>query len=201
MSTQVLNFATGQVSGLTTTQVAGMTAAQMSNMNLTQADLATIDSGIVDDDKILSQAKGPSAAALRPGITVTATTTKLSATMSSVTILTPSTAPIGAIQPGMFVSGVGLSPGTRVKSISGTTITLDRNAVATPSAAQGNTFVISQGPMFGQLSNGWLTYPGGRGALRVFPTDVIALDIMGFCYLIPATSIGSSGSGLPWILT
>lgn len=204
MATHTLNFSTAQVTGLTTTQVAGMTSAQMSP-SLAAADLAKINQGIIDDQKITSVNLGPGATAIQPGVIFTATSTKNSASMTSVAIVSPSTATIASIQPGMFVAGVGLSPGSRVLTASGTTITLDRNAVATPTAAQGTTFVATQGPMQGGITNGILTFPGGRGSISIYPNDVIALDILGFPYLIPNTSInfngGGSGSGAPWLFT
>ena len=203
MSTHTLNFSTSQVTGLTTTQVAGMTCVQISS-SLSAADLATINQAMIDDNKIINLNLGPAATTLQQGIVFTATGTKATATLTSATLVSPSTASLSAIQPGMYVAGVGLR-GARVLSVSGTTITLDRNSISTPSTAQNQVYVATQGPMNAKFESGLLTFPNGRGVLQVLPGDYIAVDILGFPYLIPSTSInfngGSTGSGAPFIFT
>ena len=65
---------------------------------------------------------------------------------------------------GMVVTGEGITPGTTVTSISGTTVTLSANAGATlssdPVGFYDNTKALSPGSVGGQLCRAWVNFNG-----------------------------------------
>ncbi|MEY3931099.1 MAG: hypothetical protein RLZZ516_2809 [Cyanobacteriota bacterium] len=72
---------------------------------------------------------------------------------------------------GMVVVGEGITPGTTVASISGTTVTLSANAGATlssdPAGFYDNTKALSPGSVGGQLCRAWVNFDGtGTVAIR-----------------------------------
>lgn len=196
MALQLGQLSTAQVAGLTTTQVSGLFAVQCSPA-LSAADVASINNAIIDDQQIISRFYGPGATAIQAGIIFTATTTDASASMTSVSITSPSTATIAAVQPGMYVTGPGLTLGTRVLTAASTTITLSTGAI---SGKTGGVFVVTGAPLSGGFDGHRLFIPN-RGTLNVLPTDYVFIDNFGFPYLVPATSVGASGSGKPFIVT
>ncbi len=138
---------------------------------------------------------GPSAAVIQPAIIFTGTTSGAAATsITSFSATSPAGATISQIVAGMTVAGPGLAPGTQVLSTSGTTITLDRGTVA---GATTQTFVATM-TNIGGFDGKLLTIPN-RGVLRLLPTDYVFIDIYGFPYVVPATSVG--GAGFPWTFT
>jgi hypothetical protein len=75
------------------------------------------------------------------------------------------------ISQGMVVVGEGITPGTTVASISGTTVTLSANAGATlssdPVGFYDNTKALSPGSVGGQLCRAWVNFDGtGTVAIR-----------------------------------
>lgn len=196
MALQIGKLSTAQVAGLSTTQVSGFFAVQCSAA-LAIADIASINNAIIDDQTVISRFYGASAAATQSGIIFTATTTDAATSMTSVSITSPSTATIAAVQPGMYVSGPGLTLGTRVLSASGTTITLSTAAI---SGKTTGTFVVTGVPLSGGFDGKRLFIPN-RGVLNLLPTDYVFVDNFGFPYCVPVTSVGASGSGKPFIVT
>jgi hypothetical protein len=72
---------------------------------------------------------------------------------------------------GMVVAGEGITPGTTVASISGTTVTLSANAGATlssdPVGFYDNAKALSPGSVGGQLCRAWVNFDGtGTVAIR-----------------------------------
>lgn len=72
---------------------------------------------------------------------------------------------------GMVVTGEGITPGTTVSSISGTTVTLSANAGATlssdPVGFYDNAKALSPGSVGGQLCRAWVNFDGtGTVAIR-----------------------------------
>lgn len=188
MALHILSVNAAQVAGSGNT--AGFTAIQMSATSPPAiADIASINQGIVDDQSIISTSLGvPSAAVIQGGIIFTGSISGAAATtITSFSATSPAGATIGQINAGMTVTGPGLSPGTKVISATGTTITLDRGAVA---AATTQTYVVARA-FQGGLSMNVLTIPN-RGTLKLLPGDVVALDVYGFPYVIPATSLGAN---------
>lgn len=187
MALHILALSTAQVSGASNT--AGFTCVQ-ATPSLSAADVAAIDQGIVDDQKIVSWMLGPSAATLQPGLIFTGTTSGAAATtITSVTFTSPAGSVIAQVVPGMTVTGPGLAPGTQVVSAASTTITLDRGTVA---GATTQTFIVTMNNV-GGFDGHTLTIPN-RGVLRLLPTDYVFLDVYGFPYVVPATSVGAGGA-------
>ena len=192
MATKVLVLATVQVAGLTTTQIAGLNCVQIS-AGMTVADFAALANAIVDDQQIIKLAKGPNGATIQPGVIFTATTTNASAAMTSFLLVSPSTAAVGSIEPGMHVSGPGLALGSRVLTAVGTTITLDRAAVG---AVTTGVFCATGANLSGEANqSGWILTVPNRGLLQMWTGDVLAVDTLGFPYLIPANSVNFNGGG------
>ena len=199
MAVKTLQLSTSQVAGLLTTQVAGVTAVQISSAT-TITDFATLANAIVDDQQIIKLAKGPSAATIQPAVIFTGTTTANTATITSFVLTTPTTATIASIRPGMTIVGPGIAPGTRVLSAVTTTITLDTAVYA---AVTTQTFAAVGARLSGGM-NGFLLNIPNRGQLLIQQGDAVALDNLGFPYLVPANSInfngGGSASGAPFLL-
>jgi hypothetical protein len=198
MTVKVLQLGTSQIAGLLTTQIAGLTAVQITS-GTSISDFAAIANGVIDDQQIVRYRGG---AAVQAGIIFTGSIAANGATsITSFTLLSPSTASISAITAGMLVSGPGLAPGTRVLTATGTTITLDR---ASYSAATTQKYVAVGGKLSGGVNQYILTVPN-RGTLQILPGDVLALDNLGFPYLIPGNSVsfnsGGANSGAPFLLT
>lgn len=197
MALKKLVLSTSQVTGLSTTQVAGFFGIQMLS-SLSAADLASFNQAVIDDQQIVSSLKGtPNAATLQSGFVFTATTTDAGTSMTSVSISAPSGGVIGSIRPNMYIAGPGITPGTRVFSAASTTITMDRAAI---SGKTTGSFICTPAPLSGGLVNGFLTIPN-RGTLKVLPGDVVFIDINGFPYLAPATSLAATPTGAPFIFT
>ncbi len=199
MAVKTLQFSTSQVCGLTTTQVAGLTAVQITSAT-TIADFATLAGAIVDDQQIVDLSKGPSSATIQAGIIFTGSTAANASSITGFTLVSPATGSIAAIRPGMIVAGPGLAPGTRVLTAASTTVTLDRQVY---SAATTQKFVAVGAKLSGGLNQFILSIPN-RGNLTLMPGDIVALDNLGFPYLIPANSVGFNGggvnSGAPFLL-
>lgn len=144
---------------------------------LSPADLATVNAGIFPDTYATTTGGG----VLTTGTTHTSTTLDTIASMTR-------------IQPGMLVAGVGIVPGTFVASVNvaGSSIVLSQ--AATASAA--GVHLIFLPPSTSQVRldfNGTLDIPG-RGKLKVFPGDVVAVGNAGEVILVPAAAIAYAGS-------
>lgn len=199
MALHTLQFGSLQFTGLTSPQIAGLTCVQLT-ASLSAADLASATQALVDDQQLVSSTLAvPNATVVQPGYFVTGTTSNASTSMTSVTVTSPSGASLSGIAAGAQVVGPGLVAGTTVMSVSGTTIVLS----TTPNAGfTGATFAIpGRGGQVAISSTFQLTYPGGRGFLHLIPGDVLAWDVFGFPYVVPATSIGAKNSGAPFIFT
>lgn len=180
----------GNTSGATS---AGFFAIQAGNAATAIADIATVNNAIVDDQQIIDVFKSvPNASTIQPGIIFTATTTDSGTSMTSFSVTSPSGVTIASVQPLMYVTGPGLSPGSRVLTATGTTITLDRAAIK---GYVGGTFIVTGVPLNGgDIINNTLVIPN-RGTLKLLPTDYVMIDNNGFPYLVPATSVGTN---MPW---
>lgn len=201
MTVKVAQLGTSQIAGLLTTQIAGLTAVQVSSAT-TIADFATLANAIVDDHQIVSLSKGAGSATIQAGIIFTGSIAASgAASITSFVLVSPTTGGITAIRPGMIIAGPGVAPGSRVLTAASTTITLDR---ASYSAATTQKFVAVATKLSGGLNQFVLSIPN-RGVLQVLPGDVVALDNLGFPYLIPANSVNFNGggvnSGAPFLLT
>ena len=144
---------------------------------LSPADLATVNAGIFPDTYATTTGGG----------VLTTGTTHTSTTVDSIASMT-------RIQPGMLVAGVGIVPGTFVASVNvaGSSIVLSQ--AATASAA--GVHLIFLPPSTSQVRldfNGTLDIPG-RGKLKVFPGDVVAVGNAGEVILVPAAAIAYAGS-------
>lgn len=160
---------------------------------LSAADLANIALGITDDlnfGAVLGQPGSGAKVVLATGSTHTNTTLD--------TLVAISGAPLSQIQVGDLVLGVGVVPGTFVAAIpSASSVTLSQAATASASV---RIAIVRLGMTFsGDLSRDGRLFVPNRGVLKVLPGDIIALDNIGFPYLIPANAIGYAGS--LWTLT
>ncbi len=201
MATKTLVLATCQVGSLSTTQISGLNAVQISS-NMSVQDFASIANAIVDDQQIVKIALGANSATIQPGVIFTATITKKSASMTSFALVTPAGAAIASLSPGSHISGRGLALGTRVLSVSGTTVTLDRAAISSTTAG---VYVATGNTLSGEANmNGWMLEIPNRGRIQMWPGDVLAIDTLGFPHLFPAISVnfngGGKNSGAPFLL-
>jgi hypothetical protein len=104
--------------------------------------------------------------ASRPDVDGVHTTGTVTSGSASLTVASAT----GIVQ-GMVVVGKGITPGTTVSSIAGTSVTLSANANATlssdPVAFYNNTKVLSPGSIGGQLCRAWVNFNGtGVVAIR-----------------------------------
>lgn len=145
---------------------------------LAPADLAVVDSGIFPDTY----------AAAGGGGVLTTGTTHSNTTVDSIGSMT-------RIQANMQVAGAGIVPGTFVVSVNvaGSSIVLSQ--AATASASGVNLMFIPRGVgVTGGIDfNGVLNIPG-RGVLKVFPGDVVAVGNAGEVILVPKAAIAVAGS-------
>lgn len=159
--------------------------------NLAPADLAAIANSIVGDR--FFDASNP-AGIIATGDTHTNTTLD--------TLVAVDGGPLASIQIGALVLAVNGSTGVFVvppgafviAKPSATEVTLSTAATASLSGAKV-AIINPMGPgQNGRLSfNGLLDIPG-RGTLKVFPGDVVALDSTGWPVLISAASIAYGGT-------
>lgn len=173
---------------------------------ITTSDVAAVDQSITSDVVFGSILAGQSF-----GITATVTTgtTQGTTALTAVTALSTTGQPaVTQIQTGDLVLGIGIPLGTFVTATaaSGAQITIS-NAATTSSASTPLAFVresnpvgVAGGGLFPQtiMSMGTLYIPG-RGELRVFPGDVVAIDNTGWPILVSANSISYGGS--QWTFT
>lgn len=148
-----------------------------------------MDNGLMDDlvfGSVLGQPQSGTKAVLATGSTHASTTLD--------TLVAVSGPGLAQIQVGDLVLGAGIVPGTFVSAKpSGMSVTLSQAAtgnaagvrVAFARATAANGISISR--------DGRLFVPN-RGVLKILPGDIIALDNLGFPYLVPGTSIGYAGS-------
>lgn len=105
-------------------------------------------------------------------------------------------APLTQIDVGDIVIGAGIPPGTFVASVtSGTAVVL--SAAATATAAGVNLAIIhpNLGPDGAIDKYGMLTLPGGRGRVRLYPGDILAVDLVtGWPIVVSAAAIAATGS-------
>lgn len=149
---------------------------------LPAADLAAIGESIVGDGRFA--ATNPS------GILCTGTT---HATTTLDTLVSTAGGPLAAIQVGMLVLGIGISPGTFVTAIpTSTSVTLSQ-------AATGNSAGIRIGfiplPMesYKVSANGQLFVPG-RGVLQLQYGDWVVIDNTGWPILLSAATVAYAGT-------
>lgn len=146
------------------------------------ADLASIQMGISSD--ALVGANAP-AQAYGGGVLTTATTNS-DTSLASIGSMT-------RIQPGMFVMGAGIVPGTTVVSVNvgGSSAVLSQ---ATTASAAGVRLIFVPHSNPGAVNfEGQLFIPR-RGVLQLLPGDVVALDNTGWPILVSAASIAYAGS-------
>lgn len=202
MATHTIYPSTSQVGGLTSVQISGFTAVQITTA-LSPADLATINQAMCDDQMIVSQTLGPAASTIQAGIIFTATATANLTSLTSATIVSPSTATLASIQPNMIVNGCGLVPGTRVTSVSGTTVNITPAIMSTPTAGQSTDYVAVQPPVAMGINSYVLSTR--RGNTQLLIGDYVFVDLLGNPYVVPNIAVtfngGGGGSGAPWIYT
>lgn len=153
---------------------------------LAPADLASISQGIVGDKNFGTNPTG----ILATGSTHTNTV------LDSLVFVAGG--PLAAIRVGMLVSGRGIVPGTFVVAKpTATSVTL---SVASTATASGVKIGFAAPVPGNRLSfEGLLELPGGRGTVKVFPGDVVAIDNTGWPILVSAASIAYTGSD--WVFT
>ena len=144
---------------------------------LAPADLATVNAGIFSDSFVKSGGNG----------VLTTGTTHSNTTIDTIASMT-------RIQAGMKVAGAGIVPGTIVLSVNvgGSSIVLSQAATAS-AAGVDLIFLPSAENRVNLDFNGTLHIPG-RGNLKVFPGDVVAVGNAGEVILIPASAIAWAGS-------
>lgn len=97
---------------------------------------------------------------------------------------------------GDIVIGAGIPPGTFVASItSGTAVVLSAAATTTVTGLNLAIAHPSQGSGLGISKYGILTLPGGRGTVRLYPGDIVAVDLVtGWPIVVSAAAIAATGS-------
>lgn len=161
---------------------------------LAATDLANIAAAITDDlnfGAVLGQPGSGVKAVLATGSTHTNTTLDTLAAVSG--------APLSQIQVGDLVLGAGIVPGTFVSIVnSATAVTLSQAATATAAAVR--IAIVRQAMTVpGALQRDGRLFVPNRGILKVLPGDIVAVDNLGFPYLIPGNAIAYAGS--LWTLT
>lgn len=155
---------------------------------LSYADCAAINQSIVGPGRFAgTNNTGGATGILATGTTHSNTTLD--------TLVATGGGPLAAIQIGMLVLGVGITPGTFVSAIpSSTSVTLSQ--AATASASSVRIAFIPANPSGDNLSFGAqkLTIPGGRGVLTPKPGDYIAIDNTGWPILVSSAAVGYAGS-------
>ena len=161
---------------------------------LLPADVGAIGQAIVSDFGFGTLLSGLSAGTSY----VLATATTAGSTSLTVVTARVGSPPITQIHVGDLVLGTAadIVPGTYVAAISGTTVTLSQAALST-GASKGVAFVRQDGST-GMSQFALLAVPN-RGILTVLPGDVVAVDSIGFPYLIPANAISYAASD--WTFT
>lgn len=163
--------------------------------SISYADLASISNAITDDTifgAVLGQPQSGVKAVLATGSTHANTTLDTLAGVSG--------PPLSQILVGDLVLGAGIVPGTFVSIPpgGGTSVTLSQAATGNAAGVRV-AFARAAATILGDLSrNAQLFFPN-RGILKILPGDIIAVDNLGFPYLIPGNTIGYAGS--LWTLT
>lgn len=156
---------------------------------LNQGDVAAIGSSIVGDGRFGSLLSGGSAGPTGMlGTAVTHSNTTLD------TLVSVSGAPINQIQVGDLILGPGIPLGTFVAIApvgAGTSITMSQAATA---SAGINVAILRNKGVPSLRQEALLHLPRGRGIVKVLPGDVVAVDSIGFPYLIPGNAISYAGS-------
>lgn len=157
--------------------------------SMADADVATIDQLIVDDQNFVNQNLGPAAASLQTGIIMSGTTATGSAAVTTVTVTTPAGAVLSGVI-GSNVYGPGIPAGTIIISVAGTTLNL--SAPCTANATVTFFAIATRKP--GSFSKNGLLYVPNRGVLKLLPGDAIAVDATGWPVLVSAQALAFSGT-------
>jgi hypothetical protein len=162
---------------------------------LANADFANIENAIIDDlifGSVLGQPQSGVKAVLATGSTHANTTLDTLAAVSG-----PG---LAQIQVGDLALGAGIVPGTFVSAKpTGTSVTLSQAATGNAAGVRVAFARVVASIGGGDLSRDGRLFVPNRGILKILPGDIIAVDNIGFPYLVPATSIGYAGS--VWTLT
>ena len=107
--------------------------------------------------------------------------------------------PLASIQVGSLVLGVGIVPGTYVAArtpTTGTPTSITLSQAATTTAAGVRIIVARPEPrgQFFDAAAGRLIMPQGRGALKLFPGDYIAVSNTGWVIILPQNEVSYAGS-------
>lgn len=170
----------------TTTSLVALSAWASSLLN---ADIANFANGIMDDlvfGSVLGI--GPS------GVSAVLATGSTHANATLDTLVAVSGPGLAQIQVTDLVLGIGIVPGTFVAAKpSGTSVTLSQAATGN-SAGVRVAFARPSPDALGDISREGRLFVPNRGVLKLLPGDIVALDNIGFPYLIPGNSIGYAGS-------
>jgi hypothetical protein len=163
--------------------------------SLTNADFANMADAITDDlqfGTVLGQPQAGVKAVLATGSTHASTLLD--------TLVAVSGPGLAQIQVGDLVLGAGVVPGTFVAAKpTGTSVTLSQAATGNAAGVRVAFARFVAGTGSGDITRDGRLFVPNRGILKVLPGDIIAIDNIGFPYLVPATSIGYAGS--LWNLT
>lgn len=157
--------------------------------NLAPADVAALAQTITGDGKF-----GSVLAGFSPGASAVVATGNTNGNTTLNSLVAVAGAPLSQIRPGDIVIGfpIGVPLGTRVAAVlSGTSVQLSNAATL---STNGYVAFVRPGSVPLELGSATLDIPGGRGRLLLHPGDVVALDNIGFPYLIPGNSINYPGS-------
>lgn len=155
--------------------VASITVDSSGDVTFSQS--VDIDSGTIDGTTIGGTTPAAGSFTTINGATIDgyATTSEVQGTHTTGSIISGTTALTVAsgtgISTGDYVTGQGITPGTTVSAISGTSVTLSANANATlssdPVSFYKSTKLLSPGLVAGQLCRAWVNFNGtGTVAIR-----------------------------------
>lgn len=171
-----------------------LSAVQIS-ASLSDADIASINALIADDQAVISANLGPSASAIQGAVIFTGNST--TPQIASVSVTTPSGQSMSAIPVGSALFGPGLSPGTRVTAI-GALGTVSITPAPTAASTGGTFIATTTRPESVLQRNGILTLPN-RGQLKLLPGDVVGVGPTGEVFVLPKTVTTVANS--KWNLT
>lgn len=168
--------------------------------SISDADLATINQLIADDQALISSQLGPSAATIQAGIVMSGTTSNGTNTITTTTVSSPTGALLSGLA-GSYLYGlnIGIPAGTRVASVSGTTVTMTANAGA--AAGTGTFFAIGKilPNQFQRQGLLWIPNRTLGGPISLLPGDYVGVGPAGEVVILPKQAIAYSGSGWTFV--
>ena len=180
-----------------TNSLTGFTMASTTS----DADYATINALIFDDQYVQSPNLNPGGVTVGAGIVINGLTNSSAningITSATVTGLTGTT--IASLRPGMPIQGPNVTPGSTVVSVvTGavtSVITLSQNLLASTANTTKNTYLAVPNVDENWLQkNGVLMFPGGRGQITLKPGDRVGVDSSGWPIVISAASLAFTGT-------